>query len=382
MDKVRQDIKKRELISLGLASFFNDLGSDMIYPIWPLFITSVMNANMFILGLIDGIGDAIVAISKALSGYLSDKTGKRKVFIWLGYLMAFFSRLGYAISKTWIHLIPFKILDRFGKIRGSPRDAIVSEISKEKGKNFGIIRSMDNLGAFFGVILCLILINFVDIKTIFYIAAFPSLISVLLVLLFIKEGKRGKIKKISLNLFDKNFKIFLISSFFITLGSFSYSFFLIFVKEYGLSEKILPLFYLLFTFMAAIASYPSGRLFDKYKKKVIYFAIFLYVVMLFLFTKIYLLENSLIILIMLFLVYGISKGIFETSMSTLSAQLSPKKLKATGIGSFQLITGLSALPSSTIAGFLWLKFGYIITFYFAIVSMIIGFAILIFVKEK
>ncbi|MEM2131452.1 MAG: MFS transporter, partial [Candidatus Woesearchaeota archaeon] len=279
--------KKKELLSLSFASFFNDLGSDMIYPIWPLFLTSVLNANMFVLGIIDGLGDAIVALSKAFSGYLSDKTGKRKFFIWLGYLMAFFSRIGYAISKTWFAIIPFKILDRFGKIRGSPRDAIVSEISKEKGKNFGIIRTMDNLGAFFGVILCLILINFFDIKTIFYIAALPSLISVFLILFFIKEGNRGEVKKISLNFINKNisknFRLFLISSIFLSLGTFSYSFLLIFLKESGISEKLLPLFYLIFTLSSAIFSYPSGKLFDKFKKKIIYFGIFIYMIMLLLF---------------------------------------------------------------------------------------------------
>ncbi len=138
---------KRTVKIFALSSFLNDFGSDMIYPIWPLFVTSVLNADMAILGLIDGIGDAIVAISQAVSGYLSDKFGKRKVFIWTGYMFGGLSRLGYAISTVWQHLIPFRILDRAGKMRGAPRDAIIADVStkKDRGKNFGLLRTFDNL---------------------------------------------------------------------------------------------------------------------------------------------------------------------------------------------------------------------------------------------
>ena len=121
------------------------MGSDIIYPIWPLFVTSVLGANMAVLGLIDGLGEAVVSISKALSGYISDKTKKRKIFIWTGYLMGAISRIGYALSTAWPHLIPFRILDRAGKIRSAPRDAILADVStsKTRGKIFGIMRSAD-----------------------------------------------------------------------------------------------------------------------------------------------------------------------------------------------------------------------------------------------
>src|SRR3989338_10573064 len=112
----RQEKKTIRIFAWG--SFLNDLGSDIIYPIWPLFVTTFLGANMAVLGLIDGLGEAIVSISQAASGYLSDRIRKRKVFIWTGYLFGSISRVGYALSTDWQHLIPLKILDRAGKMRG------------------------------------------------------------------------------------------------------------------------------------------------------------------------------------------------------------------------------------------------------------------------
>jgi len=109
---------RRFMAVFSAASFLNDFGSDMIYPVWPLFVTIYLRANMAVLGFIDGLGDAVVSISQAGSGYLSDRVRKRKVFVWIGYLFGAMSRIGYALSTAWHHLIPFRILDRSGKIRG------------------------------------------------------------------------------------------------------------------------------------------------------------------------------------------------------------------------------------------------------------------------
>jgi MFS family permease len=126
MTKEKTETKKT-LRTFAVASFLNDLGSDIIYPIWPLFVTQVLKANMSALGLLDGLGEALVSLSQAASGYMSDRIRKRKVFIWIGYLCGSASRLGYAASSIWQHLIPFRILDRAGKIRSAPRDALIAD---------------------------------------------------------------------------------------------------------------------------------------------------------------------------------------------------------------------------------------------------------------
>jgi MFS family permease len=187
---------KKTIRTFAWASFLNDLGSDIIYPVWPLFVTGVLNANMAVLGFLDGLGEALVSISQAAAGYLSDRIKKRKVFIWVGYFFGSLSRVGYAFSTVWQHLIPFRILDRAGKIRGAPRDAIIADIStkENRGKHFGLLRTMDNLGAVCGIIICILFFRLLGYKNLFLLAAVPSAIGALLILALIKERKSPGIK--------------------------------------------------------------------------------------------------------------------------------------------------------------------------------------------
>ncbi|MDI6802033.1 MAG: MFS transporter [Thermodesulfovibrionales bacterium] len=244
MDKKKA---KKTVRTFALASFLNDLGSDMIYPIWPLFVTSVLGANMAVLGFIDGLGEAIVSVSQAASGYISDRIRKRKVFIWVGYLFGSLSRVGYAISSVWQHLIPFRILDRAGKIRSAPRDAIIADIStkENRGKNFGLLRAMDNLGAVCGIIGCILFFGLLGYRNLFLLAAIPSAIGALLIFSLIKERKLADVRiynGLALKDLDKNFKLFLLLSSFFALGSFSYSFLLIYAKEFGFQVTDIPPF--------------------------------------------------------------------------------------------------------------------------------------------
>lgn len=202
---------------LAFASFLNDLGSDMIYPIWPLFVTTILGANMTILGFIDGLGEAIVSISQAISGFISDKIRKRKVFVWLGYLFGSLSRVGYVLSSVWQHLILFRALDRAGKIRSAPRDAILADLStmEDRGRNFGLLRAMDHLGAVCGIIICILFFGWLGYRNLFLLAALPSIIGVVLILFLIKEKKPSETKiykSFSFRGLDKNFKLFLFSS--------------------------------------------------------------------------------------------------------------------------------------------------------------------------
>ncbi|MCA9398863.1 MAG: MFS transporter, partial [Candidatus Omnitrophica bacterium] len=207
---------KKTIRTFAWASFLNDLGSDMIYPVWPLFVTSFLGANMAVLGLLDGLGEAIVSISQAVSGYLSDRMRKRKVFVWVGYLFAAVSRIGYAFTTAWPWLIPFRMLDRGGKIRGAPRDAMIADISEnnERGRNFGYLRTMDNLGAVCGIVICILFINRLGYKNLFLLAAVPSAVGALMIFLKIKEapGTREIYKGFSFKKLDRNFNLFLFLS--------------------------------------------------------------------------------------------------------------------------------------------------------------------------
>lgn len=373
---------KKEIKILGLASFLNDLGSDIIYPVWPLFVRS-LGANMSVLGFLDGLGDALVSISQAVSGYISDKIQKRKIFVWLGYLFGSLSRIGYSISKIWQHLIPFRILDRTGKIRSAPRDAIVADLStnEDRGKNFGFLRAMDNLGAVFGILLCIFLVNVLGFKKLFLFASIPSLIGAILILVFIKEEKRDSIKifkGISFKSFSQKFKSFLFLSAIFSLGAFSYSFLLIFAKEFGFKTGFVPVLYLVFTLVASLSSFPFGKLSDKIGRKLVLEISFLFwAIVCFLF----LIFKNYWAIILAFFFYGLHKGAIEPSRRAFVSKLVPVEIRASALGGFQMVNGLFALPASFLAGIFWDKISISAPFYFSLTLTLISLILLIKLKS-
>jgi len=372
---------KRVVKVFSIASFLNDFGSDMIYPVWPLFVTSFLGVNMEILGFIDGLGDALVSVSQAISGYVSDRIKKRKVFVWTGYLFGSVSRLGYALSIVWQHLIPFKILDRSGKMRGAPRDAIIADVSTKdnKGRNFGLLRMMDNLGAVCGIITTILLVSLLRYKELFLIAAIPSFIGAMLVIIFIKERKtKGIFKGISLKDITPNFKLFLFLSAIFALASFSYSFLLIYAKNFGFQTTSIPILYLIFTLAASIMSLPFGKLADKWNRKSVLIISYLLFGLMCLG---FILVKSYIGIIMLFVLYGLHRAAIEPVQKTFVSELAPVKYRASVLGAFQLVVGLCALPASLIAGFLWTQIGIFIPFYFSLGLTAVSTFLMFFVKE-
>ena len=382
MEKSKEE-NKRPIRIFAWASFLNDFGSDMIYPVWPLFVTSVMGANMAMLGLIDGLGEAFVSISKAVSGYISDRIRKRKFFIWSGYVLGSISRFGYAIAPTWQWLIPLKILDRSGKIRSAPRDALVADISNDqnRGGNFGLMKAMDNLGAVCGIVVCLLLFEHIGFTNLFLIAAVPSLASAFLIYKYIKEDKVSDKKLFAAFAFkdlDANFKLFLILNSVFTLGAFSYSFLLIFAGKSGFKATYLPVFYLIITVTAAIFSLPMGKLSDKIgRKKLMYLAFILWAAICISF----ILSTNSIVVIAVFVLYGLHKAALETVQKTYTSELCPESFRATGLGVFQMAIGICALPASLIAGFLWDKINMQAPFYLSLGLSLIACFMLLFVKE-
>lgn len=372
---------KKTMAIFSLASFLNDFGSDMIYPIWPLFVLSFIGVDMAILGFIDGLGDAIVSISQAISGYASDKIGKRKVFIWTGYLFGATSRIGYALSTIWQHLIPFRILDRSGKMRGAPRDAIVADVStnENRGTNFGLLRAMDNLGAVCGIITCILLVNFLGYTNLFLLASIPSVIAAALIILFIKDKKTERIfKGISFKDLTFNFKLFLLLSAIFATGSFSYSFLLIFAQSAGFQATFLPILYLIFTLVASLMSLPFGKLADVTSRKLV--MILSYVIWALMCVGFILIE-SLVGIALLFVLYGLHRGAIEPVQKTLVSELSPERYRASMLGAFQLVVGICALPASLIAGLLWDTFGKFAPFTLSLGLATIATVLMFFVKD-
>lgn len=346
------------VILLGIVSFLNDLSSEMIMPILPMFITALGGGSV-VVGLIGGLRDSISSILKVICGYWSDKTGKRKIFVSSGYLVSSIFKLFLAFSQIWYHVLLFASLERVGKgLRTAPRDAIIADsMPKERGKGFGIHRSLDTFGAILGSILVFLLFWFLNFsfKIIILIAsaiAFTSLIP----LYFVSERKR-KPQNISLNIslriLPKSLKLFIVISTLFALSNFSYMFFILRAQEFftGKSAIGIPiLLYVLFNIFYAVFAVPFGTLSDKIgRKKVIVFGYLLFSLTSFGFAF----ANSLPFFIALFALYGMVYAIVDGNQRAFVSDLASGDLRATALGTFHTTTGLAALPASVIAGFLW-----------------------------
>jgi MFS family permease len=339
---------------------------------------------MAALGFLDGLGEALVSLSQAASGFLSDKIRKRKVFIWSGYLLGAVSRFGYAASSVWQHLIPFRVLDRTGKIRSAPRDAFVADISSDenRGKHFGLLRAMDNLGAVVGILVCITLFDILGYRLLFALAAIPSIIGSLLIFLKIREKKdpaRQIFKGLSFRDIDRNLSLYIILNGIFALGAFTYSFLLIFAKASGFKAGFVPVLYLIYTAAASLFSLPFGRLSDKVgRKKIMILAYLLWAVICFGAIR----GGNLIWIGSLFVLYGMHKAALDPVQKTLAAELAPPLYRASVLGGFQMIIGFCALPASLLAGILWDRFGAAVPFSLSLGLTCLAGVLLLFVNEK
>ncbi|MCD6477664.1 MAG: MFS transporter [Candidatus Aenigmarchaeota archaeon] len=372
------------VLLLGLVSFLNDISSEIIMPILPMFIMSLGGTGL-VIGLVGGLRDSISSILKVFGGYWSDKTGKRKVFVYSGYLTSSFFKLLLSFSRLWQHVLIFASLERVGKgLRTAPRDAIISEsMPKKKGKGFGIHRALDTSGAVLGSSIVFVLFWFLGFrfKSIILSAGVFSFLT-LVPLHFVKEKKKHP-RSISLMMglesLSKPLKFFILVSSIFALANFSYMFFVLRAQEFfsgKLSVGIPILLYILFNIFYALFSVPFGSLSDKVgRKKVIAFGYFMFSLTSFGF----MFSNSLIIFILLFALYGIVYAIVDGNQRAFVSDLSSRKLRATALGTFHTTTGLMALPASLIAGFLWQLSPSLTFLYGGIVSL---FSVMLFISFK
>ncbi|GAB1473785.1 MFS transporter [Bacteroidota bacterium] len=359
---------ERNVFYTGLTSFFTDTSTKMIYSVMPLFLLSI-GASKTSISLIEGVAESTSSLLKALSGYWSDKIGKNKPFMIIGYGITALVTPLYALARIPVHILLLRFLERIGKgVRAAPRDSLIRASVKGNnlGKNFGFHKAMDNSGAIIGPLAAFLLLSIfpLNYKNIFLIAGIPAVIGVITIVFYIKEASRPKADsspKIKLSDLPKRFYFFLIIVFLFNLGNSADALLLVKTAETGIEKAYIPFVYMIFNVVSVLFAIPAGKISDKIgRTKLIFTGFLIYSFVYFMFGRF----NSIGIFIPLFVLYGLYSALADTGQKAMVGDLVSKEQIGTGFGLYHALLGITLLPASLIAGLLYDKVSPSAPFYF------------------
>ena len=370
----------RNVLLLWLVSLLTDLSSQMVFPLIPLFLTS-LGAGATIIGIVEWAADTTAALLKVFSWYLSDKFKKRKIFVLIGYSFSTITKPLFALAKTWPVVLVFRVIERIGKwLRDAPRDALVADATAPEfmGKAYGIQRAMDGTGSVLWALLALVLFPYLWYQNLFLFAFVPWLIGVIAIL-FVKEAKTMKKENhrehvhiqpkivvpwlgTSIKDLPKNLKLFILVSALFWLVNFWYAFMLLKAKSVGASDQNAILYYVLFYGIYTLISAPAGIISDRIGRKTMLWVAY----SLFLVVTLWLaLTSQLWWIICLFVLFWLLFAIVDGTERALVVDLAGKDQKGTALGIFHTAIGIVSLPGWYILWMLWDKFSPQATFLFA-----------------
>ena len=354
----------RNVTALGLVSFFTDFSTEMVLGVLPFFIVNTLGASRALLGAIEGSSELTSYAFRMVSGSLSDKVGKRKVFVIAGYGLSTVTKPFFAASSSWIDAFVVRFIDRVGKgVRTAPRDALIADsVSESKvGRAFGMHRTIDQLGAIVGPIAAFGLLQVVDIRGIFLLSLIPGAIAVLILILFVKEVVVVKKSAATRTTMFSNirhvirgnrpFVLLLIISGIFGIGAFNFSFILLRASDLGISENLIPLVYATINVAHTAIGLPSGILADKVgKEKVLIIGYSVFVVSTAL--MLILSQNTLYAYI-LAAIFGLYIGISETVQRAVIPMYVASELRGTAYGLYNVVIGTTFFVANVVFGFLW-----------------------------
>ena len=378
----------RNVKVLGAASLLNDVSSEMIFPLLPTFLITVLGGNRFHLGVIEGLADSVASVLKLWSGGRSDRAGRRKGYVVFGYSLAAVTRpLIGLIFAPW-QLFAVRIGDRIGKgVRTSPRDALIADSTDPsvRGRAFGFHRAMDHLGAAIGPVLAA---GFLwlwpgDLRTLFLLSVVPGLIVVALLVFALREpaptGPPKERLRLTLTPFDRNFRLYLVALVVFTLGNSSDAFLLVRAAELGVPVVMLPLLWSAFHVAKSCSNLFLGRAVDRFGPRpflflgwVVYAAIYLA----------FALATEAWEAWALFLGYALFYGLTEPAEKKLVADLVGSERKGLAYGWYNFAIGIATLPASLIFGALYQVYGALAAFGWGAALALVAVVLLVGVKER
>ncbi len=355
---------------LGLVSLLTDISSEMIFTLIPLLLWNVLRVGTPIIGLIGGLSESTDAIFRILSGWISDRLGKRKPLAVLGYGLSTIAKPFMYLASTWGSVLAVRFGDRVGKgIRTSPRDALVADSvsAGERGKGFGLHRAMDTMGAVLGLAIAAVIVYLVQgggltlgeetYQWLVVVGVVPAVLAVLVLLFFVRERKQSSAGNISPKVgfkrvggFDTRFKLFLVIMAVFTLGNSSDFFVILRAQDLGSSVLYVVLMLVVFNIAYSVTSLPAGMLSDRLgRRRVIVLGWFIYALVYLGFAM----ASETWQIWLLFACYGVYYGVVEGVARAFVADLVPEERRGTAYGLYHGVVGLTLLPASLIAGWLW-----------------------------
>lgn len=352
---------------VGFISLLNDAASDMIYPLVPLYLATVLMAGPSALGLIEGVADATSSLLKLVSGIINDRTRRSKGMIILGYTLAGMARPLMVLATGWGGIMALRFMDRLGKgLRSSPRDALLAASVREdnRGIAYGLHRAMDNAGAVIGPLVAAGLLALsVPLETIFLLTIIPAMAAIALAG-FITEPTgyapplRDRVDW-SLTVMPRRFRRFLVVLGVFTLGKSSTMFLLLRATELGVTQAQIPLLWAAVSAVAVIFGTPLSALSDRIGRNPVLIGGWILFVVIYLVLSV---NGDGPVLIALFLGYGLFLAANEGVERALVADMAPPERRGTAFGWYNLVSSLTLLPASLLFGILYETLGPAVAF--------------------
>ena len=362
----------RTVWALGIVSLFMDLSSEIIHALLPLFLTTTLGVSVAMVGLIDGIAEATASISKVFSGYISDRIGRRKPLILLGYGLGALSKPLFALAGTAPVVLGARFADRIGKgLRGAPRDALVADVTPAaiRGRAFGLRQSLDTVGAFAGPLLAIgLMAAFAnDMRLVFWVAVVPAILAVLCVIFAVEERvdpivpktERPPIAFADLKRLERPFWGVVALGVVFTLARFSEAFLILKASSEGLPLTYAPAVLVVMNVVYALGAYPAGIASDRVSARIL---LGWGLVCLILADLVLALVSGLAGTFVGIALWGLHMALTQGLMAKLVADRAPPELRGSAFGMFNLAAGVAMLFASVVAGLLWDRLGASSTF--------------------
>lgn len=379
----------RTIRILGVVSLCTDLANKMVYPITPIFLTVVLGAPAWSVGVIAGIAESAASLLKLYSGWLSDRVGQRKLFAVTGYGLGAISKLALALATAWGYVLGARLIDRVGKgLRAAPRDALIAEncLPEQRGRAFGLHHSLETIGEIIGPLLgFLILRQFVDdYRRVFTIAFLPALLGVLILIALVKEpevenAKPRDLPQYAFQGLSPSYRQFLLVVVLFGLGNSSDVFLLLRAQDLGFQGLQLLLLYTAFNGVEACFSFAAGNLSDRIGRRPL--LISGYLVFAIVYAGFAIAQNTLTVWL-LFMLYGLYSTLTRGVQKAWVADLVNPERRGAEIGTFYMLVGLVALPASLLAGWLYTAIAASAPFYISAATALLAALLLLTVKEQ